>query len=68
MEHEEIEEEIVDATEMINQAYEHLLHELFTLGDYMYDLRIEYKDVDGKTITMSWQDRNDRIEWLHGTV
>ena len=60
---EDIDNTIVEATEMINEAYEALLHKLFTLGDYMYDLKVEYKDVDGKTITMSWQDRDKRLEW-----
>lgn len=66
MEKEEIDDTITEAAEMINLAYEHLLHELFTLGDYTYDLKIEYQDVDGKTITMSWQDRDHRIGWLQG--
>lgn len=66
MEKEEIDTTIIEITEVINEAYESLLHEMFKFGDYMYDLRIEYKDVDGKTITMSWQDRDKRISWLHG--
>ena len=64
-EKEDIDNTISEATEIINEAYEKLLHELFTLGDYMFDLKIEYQDVDGKTVTMSWQDRDKRIGWLH---
>ena len=63
-EDDEIDNQIVEATEMVNIAYEKLLHELFKLGDYMFDLRIEYQDIDGKTISMSWQDRDKRIGWL----
>ena len=65
---EEIDNTIAEITETLNEAYEHLLHELFTYGDYTYDLIIEYQDVDGKTIRMSWQDRDHRIEWLHSDV
>ena len=64
MDEDDIDNQIVEATEMVNIAYEKLLHELFKLGDYMFDLRIEYQDVDGKTITMSWQERDKRIGWL----
>lgn len=62
---EEIDNTVAEITEVLNEAYEHLLHELFIFGDYMYDLKLEYQDVDGKTIKMSWQDRDKRIEWLH---
>ena len=68
MEHEEIDNTIAEITEVLNEAYENLLQELFTFGDYMYDLILEYKDVDGKTVRMSWQDRDKRIEWLHPGV
>ena len=62
---EETDNTIAEAAEMVNEAYESLLHKLLTLGDYTYDLKIEYQDVDGKTVTMSWQERDKRIEWLH---
>lgn len=67
-EKEETDNTIVEITEVLNEAYESLLHELFTFGDYMYDLKLEFQDVDGKTIKMSWQDRDKRIEWLHPGV
>ena len=65
LEKEEIDNTIAEITEVLNEAYESLLHELFTFGDYMYDLKLEYQDVDGKTVRMSWQDRDKRIEWSH---
>lgn len=58
----EIDSTIVDAASIINESYETTLSKLFKLGDYIHEFKIIYEDDDGKTITMSWQDRNKRLE------
>ena len=48
--------------ELIDDHYDKLFNEICELGDNLYDLKIEYKDLyDGKTITRSWHDRDKRL-------
>lgn len=48
--------------ELIDKHYQDLFDEICKLGDDLYDLVIEYKEIStGKTIRRSWRDREKRL-------
>jgi len=52
MDKEPIDNTFVEATEIVNNAYEQTLDKLCSLGEYLVKFSMSYKDVDGKCIQM----------------
>ena len=47
---------------LIDNAYDKLFHEVCELSNNFNELKIEYQDTDGKTIIISWKDREARLK------
>jgi hypothetical protein len=48
--------------EIVEKHYEELFREIVALDDNLYDLVVQYKGEDGKTIQISWLDREARLK------
>ena len=47
---------------LIDEAWDKLFHKITNMRDDLYELKVEYKSTyDGKTITRSWKERNERL-------
>ena len=53
----------METEKTISEAYNKLLDKI--LNDEVYDLVIEYKDMEGKTIRLSWRERDKRLEEIN---
>lgn len=49
--------------QILHNHYDQIFDEIVSSqDDVMYDLAIEYKDIQGKTVRISWLDRENRLK------
>ena len=48
--------------EIITKGYDEILTKILKCDDCLYELAIVYQTIEGETFTISWLDRNKRLE------